>query len=66
MLKIINFFHERIQKVLSEGSKFDNVFFYPNTTINGPSSAYQQNTIYMVFRWQADDCPTLNAVFVAL
>ena len=38
--------HARIQKVLSEGSKFDNVCFLvdegiedPNVTINGPSSA---------------------------
>ena len=49
--------HVRIQKVLSEGSKFDNVSFLfyffliddgiedPNTTINGPPSARQRNAI---------------------
>ena len=59
----------RIQKVLSEGSNFDNVFLFlfflkfdegrkdPNTTVSGPSTA---------FRWRADDSPTLNAGLVAL
>ena len=44
--------HARIQKVLTEGSAFDNVSFLvvegredPNTTISGPSSARQQNAI---------------------
>ena len=50
--------HAQIQQVLSGGSKFDNIpiFFFsfflvdegidhPNTTINGPSSARQQNAI---------------------
>ena len=38
-------------EVLSEGTKFDNICFFdegiedPNTTINGPLSARQQNTI---------------------
>ena len=43
----------RIQKVLLEGSAFDNVFFFlvdkvrdnPNTIISGPTSARQPNTI---------------------
>ena len=58
--------HARIQKVLSEGVKFDNVFFLvdevienPNITINGPSSE-------MAFRWQADAGETLNAGLIAL
>ena len=38
----------------------------PNTTINGPTLARQQNTILMVFCWRADDCPTFNAGLVAL
>ena len=42
----------RIQKILSEGSNFDNVFFFilvnegredRNTTISGPSSVRQRN-----------------------
>ena len=43
--------HARIQKVLSEGSKFDNFFIVdegiedPNTTINVPSSVRQRNAI---------------------
>ena len=58
--------------VLSEGTKFDNICFVdegiedPNTTINGPLSSRQQNTIQMVFRWRADDGPILNAGLVAL
>ena len=61
--------HARIQRILSEGSNFDNVFFFfffffflfddgrkdPNTTISE-----------MAFRWRADDGPTLNAGLVAL
>ena len=54
-------------------SKFDNTFFLvdeeiedPNTTINGPSLARQQNAIQMAFRWQAHDGPTLNTGLVAL
>ena len=53
------------------GSNFDNVFLVdegredPNTTISGPSSARQQNAIKMVFRWCANDGPTLNAGLVA-
>ena len=38
----------------------------PNTAINWPSSARQQNAIQMAFRWRADDGPTLNAGLVAL
>ena len=55
------------KKFCQRGSKFDNVFFFyegiedPNVTINGPSLARQQNTIYMVFCGRADDGPTLNA-----
>ena len=33
----------------------------PNTTKSGPLSACQQNAILMVFRWRANDGPTLNA-----
>ena len=33
----------------------------PNTTKSGPLSARQQNAILMVFRWRANDGPTLNA-----
>ena len=59
------------RKFCQSGSKFDNVFFFflvdegiedPNITINGQSSAHQQNTI----RWWADDGPILNASLVAL
>ena len=38
----------------------------PNTTISGPSSACQQNTIEMAFRWLADNGPLLNTGFLAL
>ena len=70
--------HVRIQKVLSEGSKFDNVSFLfyffliddgiedPNTTINGPPSARQRNAIKMAFHRRANDGPTLTAGLVAL
>ena len=51
-------------------SNFDNVFFLvdkrrdgPNTTKSGSSSAHQRNAI---FRWRADDGPTLNSGLVAL
>ena len=61
------------RKFCQNGSKFDIVFFLvdeaiedPNTAINGPSSARQQNTISMAFRWQADDGPTLNVGLVAM
>ena len=37
---------------------------YPNTTKTGPSSARQRNAF--VFRWRADDGPTLNAGLIAL
>ena len=46
--------HILIQKVLPEGSDFDNVFFSyivnevrddPNTTISGPTSTRQRNAI---------------------
>ena len=37
-----------------------------NTTISGPSSARQRSTIYLAFRWRADDAPTLKAGFVIL
>ena len=37
-----------------------------NTTLSGPSSARQRNAILMAFRWRANDCPILNAGFVAL
>ena len=38
----------------------------PNTAINGPSSARQQNAISIAFRWRADAGTTLNAGLVAL
>ena len=38
----------------------------PNSTKSEPSSAHQRNTIYMAFRWRADDSPTLNTGLVAL
>ena len=38
----------------------------PNTTISGPSSARQRNTIYMAFPWCADVGPTLNTGLEAL
>ena len=37
-----------------------------NITINGPSSAHQQNAIEMAFCWWADNGPKLNAGLVAL
>ena len=37
-----------------------------NITISRPSLTHQQNTIYMAFRWCADDGPTLNAGLEAL
>ena len=37
-----------------------------NTTKSGQSSACQQNTIEMAFRWHADNGPPLNAGSVAL
>ena len=64
---------------LSEGVQLRKRFFFfffftffqfeegdPNTTISGPSSVRQQNTIEMAFRWRADGGPTLNAGLVAL
>ena len=61
--------HARIQKVLTEGSTFDNVSFLvvegredPNTTISGPSSVRQRNAIQMAFHWRADDGPTCRYV----
>ena len=38
----------------------------PNTAINGPPSASQQNAIEMAFPWRADAGPTLNAGLVSL
>ena len=37
-----------------------------NTSISGPSSARQRNTIKMAFLWRANDGPPLNAGLVAL
>ena len=51
LLKSFSMYHARIQKALSEGSKFDNVFLADegiedtNFTINGPSSVNQRNAI---------------------
>ena len=66
----------RTQKILSEAVQLWQFFSFllvderwedPNTctTISGPSSASQGNTIKMVFRWRATDGPTLNAGSVA-
>ena len=38
----------------------------PNTALNGPSSACQQNAIEMAFGWRADNGPTLNTGLVSL
>ena len=38
----------------------------PNATKRGSSSARQRNTIYMSFRWRADNGPILNAGLEAL
>ena len=37
----------------------------PNTTISGPSLVRQRNAIKMVFRWRANDGPTLKSGLVA-
>ena len=67
--------HAWIQKVFFRGGPSFFMFFFflvdqgredPNTAINGPSLARQQYAILMVFRWRADDGPTLNAGLVAL
>ena len=55
--------HARIQKVLSEGSNFDNVFFFavdegredPSTTIIGPSSTCQRKAI----KWRFPGVPMM-------
>ena len=62
------------RKFFQRGSNFDYVYFLlflvdegredSNITISGPSSARQQNAIYMMFRWRADDGPLGG--FVAL
>ena len=62
------------RKFFQRGSNFDSVYFLlflvdegredSNITISGQSSARQQNAIYMVFRWRADDGPLGS--FVAL
>ena len=62
----------RSRKFNQRGSNFDVFFLFdegrkdPNTTISGPSMASQRNAVQIVFRWQADDGPTLNAGLVAL
>ena len=65
----------RSRKFCQRGSKNDSFFVVflvdegiedPNTTVNGPSSARQWNTIHMAFPWWADEGPTLNAGLVAL
>ena len=60
--------------VFSEGVQLRLRFFFfflvdegredSNITISGPSTARQQNAIYMLFRWRADDGPLGS--FVAL
>ena len=62
------------RKFLREGPNLITFFFFfffkwigdPNTAINGPTFARQQNAIEMAFCWWADDGPTLNAGLVAL
>ena len=64
------------RELCQRGSNFDNVFCLfvlvdegredQNTTLSGPSSARQRNAIIMVFRWRADNGPTLTAGLVAL
>ena len=63
----------RSRKFCQRWSKFDNFFFFKflvdegiedrKTAIHGPSSAQHLNG---VFRWRANDGPTLNAGLVAL
>ena len=57
------------RKFCQRGPNLIKIFFLvdegmedPNVTINGPSSARQQNA----FRWRAEDGPILNAGLVAL
>ena len=62
------------RKFFQRGSNFDYVYFFiflvdkgredSNITISGPSSARQQNAIYMAFRLRADVGPLGS--FVAL
>ena len=62
----------RSRKFFQRGSNFDYVYSFlvdkgredSNITISGPSSARQQNAIYMAFRWRADVGPLGS--FVAL
>ena len=67
--------HAGIQKVFSEGVQVLHHFFFSffyegkndlNTSISGPSSARQQNAIWMAFCWRAHLSPKLNAGLVAL
>ena len=63
--------HAWNQKVSSEGSKFENIFFcfylmngeriHANTNLSGTSWACQRNAIKMAFHWRTDDGQTLNA-----
>ena len=54
------------RKFSQRGFKFDNVFLVdegiedPNTAINGPLPARQQNAIEMAFRWRADARPNIE------
>ena len=61
------------RKFCQRGSNPDNFFLMKRERIRnstkckrGLSMARQRNTILMVFRWRADDGPTLNAGLVAL
>ena len=59
------------RKVCQRGSNFDRFFYFdflvdkgredPNTTISGPLSAHQRNTIKIAIHWRANDGLTLNA-----
>ena len=73
--------HARIQKVLSEGSKFDNVFFFffgggggllmsggriKMPLLAGHHRPASETPFEMAFLWRAVDGSTLNAGLVAL
>ena len=65
--------HARIQTILSEGSNFDNVFFFyffflvdegawedPNTTISGSSPAHQRTDFFLVDEEWEDPNTTIS------
>ena len=68
--------HAQIQKVLQRESNFENNIFFrerrngeriqTKTTISGPSSTHQWNSVWMAFCWRVDNGPKLHAGLVAL